>query len=52
MRWQGSKEKKIMLGKTEGSKKRGRPNTRWIDSIKEARGASLQELSGAVEDRT
>lgn len=37
----------IMLGKTEGSRKRGRPSTRWSDSIKEATG-----MSGAVEDRT
>lgn len=41
-----------MLGKTEGSRRRGRPRTRWSDSMKEARGTSLQELSGAVEDRT
>ena len=40
-----------MLGKVEGSRKRGRPNMRWIDSIKEAIGMSLQKLSRAVEDR-
>lgn len=37
----------IMLGKIEG-----RPNMKWIDSIKEAIGMSLQELHRAVEDRT
>lgn len=40
-----------MLEKIEGSRKRGRPNVRWIDSLKEAIGMSLQELSRAV-DRT
>lgn len=43
-------EKRIMLGKIEGSRKRGRPNRRWIDSIKRARGRSLQELSRVIED--
>ena len=41
----------LMLGRTEGSRKRGRPNMRWTDFIKEATGMSLQELSRAVEDR-
>lgn len=49
-RRQGSLEKRIMLGKIEGSRKRVRPNRRWIDSIKEARGRSLQELSRVIED--
>ena len=52
MRRQGSLEKTIMLGKTEGSRKRGRPHMRWIDFIEEAIGMRLQELSRAVEDRT
>ena len=47
MRRQDSLEKTIMLGKVEGSRKRGRPNMRWIDSIKEAIGMSLQELNRA-----
>ena len=37
-RRQESLEKIIMLGKVEGSGKRGRPNTRWTDSLKEAMG--------------
>lgn len=41
-----------MLKKTEGSRKRGRQNMRWINSIKEAIGMCLHELSRAVEDRT
>lgn len=44
--------KTVMLGKIEGSKKRGKPNLRGIDSIKEAIDAILQELSRAAEDRT
>ena len=40
-----------MRGKPEGSRKRGRPNLRWTDSLKEATGVNLQELSRAVEDR-
>ena len=51
IRRQDSLENTIMLGKVEGSRKR-RPNMRWIDSIKEAIGMSLEELSRAVEDRT
>ena len=36
-------------GKMEGSRRRGRPNMRQIDSIKESTGMmSLQELSRAV----
>lgn len=38
---QGSLEKTGMLGKREGSRKRGGPAMRWIGSIKEARGMSL-----------
>ena len=52
MRRQGSLEKTIMIGKIEGGRKRGRPSVRWGDSIKEAIGWSLQELSRAAEDRT
>lgn len=48
---QGSLEKSVMLGKTEGRKKGGRSDTRWIDSIKETIGGILQELSRAAEDR-
>lgn len=44
-------EKMTML-ETESSGKTGRPNMRWIDSIIEATGASLQELSRTAEDGT
>ena len=47
-----SLEKTIMLGKLEGNKRRGRPNTRWINSIKEATDANLKVLSSATENKT
>ena len=31
---QGSLEKTMILGKIEGSRRRGRPNMRWMTSIK------------------
>ena len=38
-----------MVGKKiEGSRKRGRPNMRWTDSIKEAIGLRPQELPGRL----
>ena len=52
MRRQDSLEQKIRLGKVEGSGKRGRPNRRWMDSLKEDTGLRLQELGRAVEDRS
>ena len=42
MRRQGSLEKAVTPGKVEVSRKRGRPNTRWVDSIKEALGISVR----------
>ena len=52
MRRQGSLEKTTILGKMEGSRKRGRPNMRWTDSIQAAIGIVVQEQSGVDEDRT
>ena len=51
-RRQHSLEKMIMLGKVEGSRKGGRPSMGGIDSITEAIGTSLQELSRTCGDRT
>lgn len=45
MRRHASLERTIIMGKTGGSRKSGRPNMRWIDSIEEAIGVSPQELS-------
>ena len=51
MRKQNSLERTLVLGKVEGSRKRGGPNTRWTGSLKEATGLGLQDPSRAVEDR-
>lgn len=52
MRRQVRLEKTVMLGKIEDGRKRRRTNMRWIYSIKDAMGMSLQELGRAVENRT
>ena len=39
-------------GKVKWSRKIGRPNSRGINSLKDTKGLSMQEVSGAVEDRT
>lgn len=50
-RRQCSLEKITMLGKTEASKKRGKANMKWTDSITEL-DMSQEELSRAGEERT
>ena len=35
----------------EGSREKGRPTVRWVDSMKGSIGMSLQELIRASEDR-
>ena len=40
----GSLEKTVVLGKIEGSRKRGIPNMRQVDSMKEVAGMTSQEL--------
>lgn len=52
MKRQGSLEKKYLWGKVEGNRKRGEPNVRKIDSVKEAMALNLQDLSRAFTDRT
>lgn len=52
MRKQELLEKKIMLRKLKGSRKRRRPKMRWIDSVKEVTTLSLQTLGNYVKDRT
>ena len=39
-------------GKMRRQQEKRNPNTSWTDSIKEAEGLSLQEMSRAGEDRT
>jgi hypothetical protein len=51
MRAKRSLEQDIMLGHVEGHRKQGKPQMRWLDSIKEATGLLLEDLREAVQDR-
>jgi len=46
-----SLEKTLMLGKTEGRRRRGRQRTRWLDEITDSIEVSLSKLWEMVEDR-
>ena len=46
-----SLEKALMLGKTEGGRRRGRQRTRWLDGITGLMDMSLSELQELVMDR-
>ena len=51
MRRVDSLEKTLMLGKTEGRRRRGQQRMRWLDSIINTMGMSLNELQEMVKDR-
>uniref|UniRef100_A0A670J2A2 ribonuclease H n=1 Tax=Podarcis muralis TaxID=64176 RepID=A0A670J2A2_PODMU len=51
MRREDSLEKTLMLGKMEGTRRRGRQRTRWLDSVFEVTSMSLTKLREVVEDR-
>ena len=46
-----SLEKTLMLGKTEGRRRRGRQRMRWLDSISDWMAVSLNKLWQMVKDR-
>ena len=44
-------EKTLMLGKTEGRKRRGRQRMRWLDGITRLDGHEFEQTPGAGDDR-
>ena len=46
-----SLEKTLMLGKTEGRRRRGQQRKRWLDDITDSMDMSLSKVQETVKDR-
>ena len=51
MRSADSLEKTLMLGKTEGKRRRGQQRTGWLDGIADSMDMNLSKLQEIVKDR-